>query len=411
MNRKFFALSLLGLSFLVMAGCGVKIQLQDENDEQVAPPVEGEDSAPPVETSAEEILITQLTPTGVMALAEDNISLGVFDHNGTQLAFMQAPGIGSGDTQNLHLAGGWTSGALPPLVYRGWEPEQAILQSINGVASTLRATNSFIALAGAGGQPAFAFSEAVFESNNSVSRLYAGTQDSIGSAAAFYEITDVQMGMVLMPVAVEAAGGQPQGVWYVQTAWGIGGIDLIFPINRGLYFYDLTSGENSMALDLNRSFQGISPDQRWAASVEFNSGKEAKMAVQNLETGQSIEFPPNPATDRGAGYAVFSPDGQYVAWLEASGSLTGDPPFQPRVRVGDLGSGGVVAEADKNEVAQALGWSTVSWLKTAGFLDERTLVIEARGADWGTVSLLKYDFAADRLIFLCQGSFAGFTYP
>ncbi len=75
------------------------------------------------------------------------------------------------------------------------------------------------------------------------------------------------MGMVLLPVAVEAAGGQPQGVWYVQTAWGIGGVDLIYPINRGLYFYDLTTGENGMALNPDCNFQGISPDLTLAACI------------------------------------------------------------------------------------------------------------------------------------------------
>jgi len=413
MRNKRNLLSLLMISLVsAISGCGIKIEFQEQTEDLTAPPVEGEDSAPPMEASAEEIMIEQLTPNGVMAMAEDNLSLAVFNAEGKQLDFMQAPGIGSGDPQNLHLAGSWSENTpLPPLIYRGWEPEQAILQSVNGIASSLRTTDAFLSMAGAEGQPAFAFSEVALDANAPHSYLYAGTPDSIDSATAFYEMKDDQMVMALQPVAVDAVGGQPQGVWYTQTAWGIGGVDLIFPINQGLFFFDLTSGENLQALDNTRNFQGISPDRQWAASVEFDYVGNKALTVRNLETGQSVTFALHPASDRGAGYAVFSPDGQYAAWLEAGGSLLGDPPFHPRVRVGDTASGGVVAETDSVAATQVLGWGTVSFLKPAGFLDAQTVVIEARGEEWGTVALLKYGFATGSLSVLCQGSFAGFVYP
>ena len=219
------------------------------------------------------------------------------------------------------------------------------------------------------------------------------------------------MGMVLMPVAVEAAGGQPQGVWYIQTAWGIGGVDIIYLINRGLFFFDLTSGENSLALNLDRNFQGLSPDHNLVASVPFDGGGNAAMTVLNLENGNETSFSLNSATDRGSGYGVFSPDGQYIAWLEASGSLTGNPEYKPIIRVGDTGSGGVVAELDKTAAAQAGGWPTVSWMKPVGFLNGQVVLVEARGENWNDVAVLKYDFSSNTASLFSQGSFSGFAFP
>ena len=136
------------------------------------------------------------------------------------------------------------------------------------------------------------------------------------------------------------------------------------------------------------------------------------MRVTNLATGQMVNFPLNPSSDRGAGYAVFSIDGKYAAWLEASGSMIAEPPnFQMRVRVGDIATGAITREIDSTMAAQALGWERAYFMKPVGWLDAQTIVIEVRGSDWNTASLLKYDITSGSLAVLCQGSFAGFAYP
>ena len=412
-NMKHILIYSLIFTGLLVSGCGVNQITATATTELSAPPVESESSAPPLETSAEEIIIEKKAPSGVCAKDAANDILACFDVNGQPLATLQVTGIGSSDPQGMHIAGALTTGAaIPPAVYRSWEPEQALLVSANGITTTLRKTNAFLALAGAAGQPVLAFSEVTYEENASHSYLFAGTLQALGSTAAFYDLKDDQTGMALMPVAVEAVGEEAQKVWYTNTAWGIGGADLIYPINRGLYVFDLATGQNMQALDTERNFQGISPDNTMAGSISFDFKGDHSMRVTNLVTSQMVNFPLNPSSGRGAGYAVFSIDGKYAAWLEASGSMIAEPPnFQTRIRVGDIEIGEVVYEVDLTMAAQALGWERASFMKPVGWLDTQTLVIEARGNDRDTASLVKYELASGSLTLLCQGSFAGFAYP
>ncbi|MDP2965846.1 MAG: hypothetical protein Q8N39_07400 [Pelolinea sp.] len=412
-NLKHFRIDLLIFTTFLVSGCGVNLITATATPELSAPPVEGESSAPPLETSAEEIIIDKNTPTGVCAKDAANDILACFNVYGQPLATLQVPGIGSSDPQGMHIAGALTTGAaIPPVVYRSWEPEQALLISANGKTTTLRKTNAFLALAGVAGQPVLAFTEVAYDGNAPHSYIYAGTLDTLGSTAAFYDLKDDQTGMALMPVAVEAVGEQAQKVWYTYTAWGIGGADLVYPINRGLYVFDLATGQNMQALDTERNFQGISPDNTLVGSISFDFKGDHSMRMTNLVTGQMVNFPLNPSSDRGAGYAVFLIDGKYAAWLEASGSMIAKlPNFQARIRVGDIATGEVVYEVDSTMAAQSLGWERASFMKPVGWLDAQTLVIEARGSDWDTASLVKYELASGSLTILCQGSFAGFAYP
>ena len=397
---------------LALSACGIRVELASPTAEPAAPPVEGEESAPPVEASAEEILLAQVTPSGVLALNPNSQTLVLVDPLGAEAAMIPVPDIAGGDPSVLHAAGSWTPGQpVPQIVYSVFMPQQALKLSTGATLTSFPATDTFLGITGAAGQPALALSVISYTGDFPVSRLFAGTPDTLAGSASFYESQDSQMGMVLLPVSVEAAGGQPQGVWYIQTAWGIGGVDLIYPINHGLYFYDLTTGENGMALNPDCNFQGISPDLALAACVQFNGGGTSPMTVHHLEDGTLTTFALNATTDRGAGYVVFSPDSQRAAWLEASGSLTGDPEFKPIIRVGDTASGAVLAELDKTAAAQAAGWGSVSWMKPVGFLDSQTVLVEARGENWETVALLKYDLAANSVGLFHSGSFSGFVYP
>lgn len=409
---KFSTIAIFVVVLLLLPACGIRVELGNPTPEGAVPEAEGPENAPRLNVSAEEILLKRMTPVGVLLTDEGSQTLNLVSPQGALLSSVALPGFGAGDPRSLHLAGGWGEGApLPPVVYLAWQPEQGIMQALEGSAAMLRPLNAFVGMAGAAGQAAFAFSDMRYEQDSVTARLFAGTADAIGSAAPFYELQGSQMGMALLPVAVEAAGGQPQGVWYIQTAWGIGGADLIYPINRGLYFFDLTSGENRMALDHSKNFQGLSPDRRLAASVEFDSQSGAPLTIHHLQSGQSLEFAANPATDRGAGYVVFSPDGKVAAWMEADGSLTGDPPFHPRVRVGHTDSGSILAEVEKEPIAQTLGWETLSWMKPVGFLNSDTLLIEARGSNWNNVAVVIWTLSDLAAKPLGEGSFSGFAYP
>ncbi len=398
---------------LYISGCGINHYSPKATPDLPALPLESESSAPPLETSVEEIMIGRSTPTGLCVKDEANDFLNCFDKEGKLLITLPVPGIGRSDPGGLHISGSLKSGAAnPPVVYYSWEPEQVLLTSDSKQTLPLRNTNAFLALAGSIGQPVVAFSEVTYDGNSPHSYLFAGTLETLGNAAAFFDFYDNLTGMALMPIAVEASGKQALKVWFTHTAWGIGGADIIFPINRGLFVFDLTTGQNKQALGTDRNFQGLSPNNAQTGSISFDLEGDHSMHVTDLATGQMVNFPLNPLSDRGAGYAVFSIDGKYTAWLEASGSMIEEPSnFQPRIRVAEITAGAAIHEVDAAMAAKVLSWKQVFFMKPVGWLDSQTLVIEARMSDWNTASLIKYDIDSGSLAFLCQGSFAGFTYP
>ena len=412
---RFHTSSSLAFAILLLAGAGCGIhanfsQLTPEAGDTLA--VNESSPIPTDQPSAETNLPAQQMPSGVLILSENQKTISLVMPDGTVSATASLTGTHVSNTPSLHLTGSWQEGNhLPPILFHTLVPEQALTLLSYGYAETLCPTQSFLGLAGASGQAAFAYSDVLFEPEGPVSRLFVGTPETICSASPVLDFRDSQMGMALLPVAVDTNGGKPKGVWYIQTTLSIGGVDLVFPINRGLFFFDLSSKENRMMLPLDRNFQGLSPDHTLAASVEFNHHTTSPIRVHFLDTGKFIELPLHSTTERGAGYAVFSADNKYIAWLEVSGSLVDGAEFQPRVRVGNIENGWVVAELDKYAVANALGWKSVSWIKPAGFLDSQSLLIEALREDGGAIAVLNYNPLSKSLLPFSQGSFCGFAFP
>jgi hypothetical protein len=354
-----------------------------------------------------------LIPDGVLISTGSENSLTFLDTQGVVMREIETPGIITVGQEDVAIAGPiLPDGPFPTVVYHSWLPVQALMTNTNGVIETQRAFDTFSALIGAPGQSALAFSEVRYNTENHPHGfLYAATSENLASVPAFFDLVDEPFYWVLKPVGVKTIGGEVQGVWYTKTAWGIGGADLIYPINRGLYFFDLTNGDNTQYLDDTRSFQGISPELAFAASVESTSAGDAALTAINLNTGETIKFPLDPATDRGAGFAVFSPDNRYVAWLEATGSMVSDPyDFHPRVRMGETQSGGVVQALEDPVAAQTINGDTVTMMRPAGWLDNETLLIEVRGKNWNDVTLLRFVVNTGNLTVFSQGSFLVFGY-
>lgn len=412
MKKVVLAAALLAAAAASACGGGASAR-EEPADTAGAPAVEEVETAPPVSGALEEILFGEHVPAGVFVSADEGASLTLYDPDGMQIAGLLTPGSVFTDPENVHIAGNLPEDeSPPPVVYRSWEPDQALMLSEDGAVNKLRDTHSFLALAGAAGKPVLSFSEMTVENNAPRSFLFAAALDTIGTAAPVLELSDDLTGMALKPVGVEASGGEAQGVWYTKTAWGIGGVDLMFHINRGLFFYDINSGENTPVIGEDRNFQGISPDHTFAASVEFDIGGDKSVMIHDLEDDQTLNFPLNPSSDRGAGFVVFSPDSRLAAWLEGEGSIAAQPPnFTARVRAGEISSGGVIQEKDHSAAAALLGWERVSLMKPVGWLDNQSVLIEARGEDWAQVSLLRLNAKTGEMEIFCPGSFAGFVYP
>jgi len=389
------------------------VDLTDNNTEMLDTTTTQDENSE-LENSTEKNTISgDLIPDGVLINTDNGVGLTYLDTNGQILSEIQTPGIGYVDPDSVAIAGAIIPDQpLPPIIYRSWEPEQALMVNTNGQISTLHLTNSFLSLKAAPGQPAIAFSEVMYSPENFPhSFLYAENSTNLGNVGSFYDLIDEPTYMALMPAGIKAINGEPQGVWYTKTAWGIGGADLIFPITRGLYFFDLTIDENLQYIDPDRSFQGISPDLSHAGTVDFDMAGNRAMTVVNLTSSQKTSFALDSTSDRGAGFAVFSPNNQFAAWLEASGSMISEPSnFHPRVRIGDIKNGGVVRDLLDTSAAQAINGDQVTFMRPAGWLNNETLLVEVRGQDWGNVSLLRYNVSSGGLSIFSSGSFAGFGY-
>jgi hypothetical protein len=379
---------------------------------------EGQEIPDPAQSKTEEKITTEdrsgdLIPDGVLVNTDNQVSLTFLDSEGHITSEIQTPGIGAPDPDNVAIAGAVLPGQpFPPVIYRSWEPEQALIANINGQVSTLRQTNSFLSIVSFPGETTLAFSEIQMnEDNLPHSFLFSGDPGSLGSLSSFYDLVDAPYYWALKPVGIRTVGGQAQGVWYTKTGWGIGGADLIFPINKELFFFDLTNGENKEYLGVERSFQGISPDLTYAGSVDVDMNESRSMTVTNLSNNQQVTFPLDPASDRGAGWVVFSPDTQFAAWLEASGSMISDPyDFHPRVRVGDIKNGGVLAALEVDQALGAINGSMISFMRPAGWLDNTTVLIEVRAESWGDATLLRFDITTGGISTFASGSFVGFGY-
>ncbi len=412
MKRNLLTLKIIVIVLFFFTACSSGLPEAEPASKMDATQISDETNSTLPESAAENEVDSSIFPAGLCAKTQSSDSVICLNASGQELKTLQVPGIGGSDPQKTHIAGKLSDGAdVPPVVYYVWDPVQALLLAANSTVTTIKNTNAFLALAGAPARQVLAYSEITYEGSEPHSFLFAGTPQSLASAEPFFDLKGGMLGMVILPVSVEAVGEQAQKVWYAQTAWGIGGGDIIFPINRGLYVYDLLSDQNYQGLGSERNFQGLSPDNSLAGSTASDFAGDQSMRINNLETGQIVNFPLNPSSDRGAGYAVFSYDGKLTAWLEASGSMVGEPPnFRSRVRIGDIAASAVVGEVESVQVAQALGWGRVSFMKPVGWLDDQVVVIEARGPDWENAVLVMFDTLTKNLTLLCQGSFLGFIY-
>ena len=405
---KGYSFALLVLCLFSITACKTEVQTTENQEEQASATIHA-NTAPTLESDQD----NDLLPAGVLVSSNDDSSLRIYNNEGQEMTEINTPGIGSVDPEHVHLAGPANGENFAiPVLYHSWEPEQALMVNDQDGIRTLRRTESFLALSGTPGQSALAFSEVLIENNAPHSYLYTGNLDDMGTIVPFYDLADEKTRMALSPVGVKAVDGNPQGVWYTKTGWGIGGVDLIFPITRGLYYYDLISEKNLQYIDPERSIQGISPDYSLAGSIAFDFEDDRSMTILDLENNETTNFPLKSSSDRGAGFVVFSPDNQFAAWLEGSGSFMDNPEsFQAVIRVGDLKSGNVVIEVKDSIISRNLDGNPISFIKPAGWLDNQSLLFEVRGEDWGDVSLMRLDLIDRTISHFCEGSFVGFAYP
>ncbi len=440
MKRLF--LPLLALMFTL--ACNISVQLTDvpptpppplatvpveppvePTPTQVAPaptqaaPATNTPSTPPTATTlpptAEPTATNPLIPSGFLVAVSDGNQINAYNAQGQMTGNFQTTGMTlPNDSDAAYVAGSSPEGVVSaPLIFQAFDDTSLIRMNTGGQLQTLLSNAELSYLAGARAQPIFAYATTTWTGNALVSHVYVRTITGGGASWAL-ERSDPQS-YAVQPLAMQAADGQPHGVWYSLMPWGIGG-DIVFPPRKGLYYLDLTAGgtENLYLAD-DFSPQGLSPDLTWVAYMPaefgFIEGGGANLTLYNLYSTASVNIPLRDGSNRGAGYVVFSPDNQRLAWMEGSGWMMAETPnFHAKVLIANI-NGNLLAELPDDRFDALTTSGDASWVQPVGWLDAETLVVEVRADDWNEVALARVRFDGSEISFLAQGQFAGFLYP
>lgn len=140
------------------------------------------------------------------------------------------------------------------------------------------------------------------------------------------------------------------------------------------------SNENVLHLTEDFNPVGLSPDCSIVAYTEvngsFNTQSSSRITLYNLSSGLMVPIDLAPQSDRGGGYAVFSPDNHYVAWMEGSGWMMAEiPNFHSRVRIANS-DGILLADIPDINFASIAGDPSATWAVPSGWLDGETLLVE-----------------------------------
>lgn len=350
-------------------------------------------------------------PKGVFVDSYNGIGLTYYNLQGQIVTELKTPGYSSAGPTHVHIAGSMPSGPIQvPIVYAAYQPEEALMVNINDEVVPLVKTTYFNKLVGAPGLSAMSYSTNNPADTMVESRLYAGTLQNLPSASPIVtEVSD--KALVLVPMAVDAKADTIQGVWFSKAPWGIGG-DIVFAIERGLYYYDMETAQVTEYLDCDHNIQGLSLDRQYAASISRGQNDQIKFQVVNLKKRSVKDLPLDESSDRGGGDGAFSPGNKFFAWMEASGSHMAEVPnFRSRIRVAQLPNiSGLIHDIQDTAFANLVGSPSVSQMKPVGWLDDQTLLIEVRGESWENVTLVELDVATGGLSVFCQGGFVGFVY-
>lgn len=344
-----------------------------------------------------------------------SLLLSVVDADGTMIAELQTPGIILAEQQRVHIAGGMPDGQFTaPLVYYSSENGGVIRQNINGNITDLANVPFLLSMVGVPGQPLVAYSTAELSGSGVHTALFVSSLQDMGSAAPVLEEDNTQsesvksLAMAIKPLAVDMADGQAAGIWFTRENYGIGGADIIYWMQNSLYYYDMASGAVEEYLDDSWNPSGLSPDRTLVAYTvgDFKQDRPMTVGVLAAEVEEKTIFPLSPDHERGAGYAVFSPDNRRVAWMECGGSMM-DASLHCVVKVGVM-DGTVLYDS---AISSAIGGGPVYWVQPMGWLDSDTVLVQIRRYDSDRPQLVKISMDNGSIAEVCEGNFIGLVYP
>jgi hypothetical protein len=338
----------------------------------------------------------------------DNVGITFYNAAGQVITELKTDGLQNSSPSEVQLAGTVSGPIMTPLVYHAVDPQRRILININDAVSLMADAPDFYAMRGAPGQSVLVYATVTYNPGNNgiTSNLYFGTLAQLTGGGGLVYSEQSNGSFAVYPLAVNAENGLPLGFYFSRQMYGIG--DAIFAPQKGLFYYDLASNSVAPVLDETRIPQGISLDHVWVASNAWQG--DNSITVQHLNTNLHAYLPILPSSGDGAGFASFSPDDQFIAWMEASGAMMSDTPdFHSVVRVARTDGTLVRDVVDVN--FGALVGVPITWVEPMAWLDNSTLLVQARGTNWTDAWVMKLDINSGTPSLFASGSFVGLYYP
>ncbi|MEN8242651.1 MAG: hypothetical protein ABFS17_12065 [Chloroflexota bacterium] len=325
------------------------------------------------------------------------------------------------DTNQVHLAGGNTAG-FPnlPIVYHSLiSGGEKLRLNVNNAISNLADVPQMVIVTGAEGQQFITYTLNSSGASGWISYLYGTNYASAGTASALMA-RDEGDGYVIYPLGVKFSGGAAQGIWYTASMYGIGNIN--FEPFKGLFYFNLLDSTVTTYLSADTVIAGFSPDQTWVA-YKAGAGNNPSQAtgsitLKNLITCQEVVLTFDQPTNLG-GWVAFSPDNQYVAWLETFGPSPMEATW--RVRVAKI-DGTSLVNAELSSLSSLLGGVQPSYvLPPMKWVDNHVLGLSLRpvsGPDsifviWAPDPAMPLDpvLGANQSAGLGNGELLGLLYP
>ncbi|MBU2611867.1 MAG: hypothetical protein KJ606_13115 [Chloroflexi bacterium] len=354
--------------------------------------------------------------------AGNNETIALYNFQGGAIALRPVTGISWMSENQVHLAGALSQGVNNfPIVYYSLQNGGTLRSNVNNVITDLASAPNLMAIKGAEGNPYLAF-DTIDMMAGSINQVYAGSLAELSAMQPRMTWNPPQQGgpgNAIQPMAIQFTAGQAQGLWFTYTMEGIGNIN--FPPYRGLTYLDLGSNQTTEFIAPTLALGGMSPDQTLVASAPNAGGSPwitNGFSIRNLVTCQETNISLNSGSNLGAGFMVFSPDNQFVAWLEASGPSNMEAEFRLRVARTD---GTSVFDAPAANLSGFLGGEAVSFPRPVGWSSNHLLLLEIYSETlnrsvlviWAPDPTQPLDpvLGANQSAPIADGAFLGFVYP
>jgi len=361
-------------------------------------------------------------PSGFTA-GVDVSAISFYDTEGNLLGEKQTPGLTRLNPNQIHISGGISNGISGvPLLYASSEYQGIIKANIDSNIFQMDSSGEVVALSGAEGIfTLISFSAAEGTDQGYLTTIKTGEMGDL--AAITPQLTRLEDdALVYNPLAVHVVEGQNQGTWFTFLKYRMG--DYAFMPYDGLFYYDVSQNQVTEYLSTDYRIKGFSPDQSLVAfGIAPDSGidvDQSSFIVRDLVSCQDWIFPWHESSIHGGGRVAFSPDNQYLAWIEADG-LAIDDAVQ-RLRISKLDqTQTTLIDSELENLAGLTGGEIPYYIAQVNWLSNHTLLLQMGVPGVESYLLVAYApdpafpldpaLGANQAIPLAEGYFTGFLYP